>query len=140
MELKEIQSSVDNYLVTQLDIIIGKQEDYLKTNSKYWQGLSFDTEVKDYSSIDSVARGDTISSKPTNETVGWTDILPEITPATCPATITIDIYDGPLGKGWLVKADFIYLDSIYRKIRNVGPELYRESDWQTTVIKDVINN
>jgi len=50
-------------------------------------------------------------------------------PQSLPASLQVDVYDGPLGSGYTVTADVVIEGKTWRRVANVGPESYRTMDW-----------
>mgnify|MGYP001576481457 FL=1 len=46
-----------------------------------------------------------------------------------PLETAIDVYDGPAGKGYVVRAELVIKEIRWVKLINIGPETYREHDW-----------
>jgi hypothetical protein len=52
-----------------------------------------------------------------------------VLPALTEAALTVEIYNGPSGHGYVIHADVISSGVRYRKSTNVGPEIWRTHDW-----------
>lgn len=52
-----------------------------------------------------------------------------------PASIRIDVYDGPRGKGYVLVFDTKFNGQLFTKSINVGPEAYRTTDWQIVMVQ-----
>jgi hypothetical protein len=48
----------------------------------------------------------------------------------------VDVYDGPIGRGYQICFETKRAGVVYRKVVNDGPEEWREQDW--TEVKEVI--
>jgi len=47
----------------------------------------------------------------------------------------VDVYDGPKGKGYVIRYETTRAGKLVRKAVNFGPETWREQDWEE--VKDV---
>jgi len=45
----------------------------------------------------------------------------------------VDVYEGPLGTGFVANYEVRRGSKLFRKAMNVGPEVYREQDWTEVV-------
>ena len=50
-------------------------------------------------------------------------------PAQTPYAITVNVYDGPDGRGFEVVYSAVIAGQLYNRTQNVGPERYREQAW-----------
>lgn len=69
--------------------------------------------------------------KPSDVGKSWADLgLPDPDPQY---ECWIDVYDGPSGKGYVINYEFNKGGTLIRKALNVGPEEWREKDWEEVV-------
>lgn len=69
--------------------------------------------------------------KPADVSKSWDDLkLPDPDPQY---ECWIDVYDGPSGKGYVINYEFNRSGTLIRKALNVGPEEWRERDWEEVV-------
>src|SRR3990167_842565 len=74
--------------------------------------------------------------RPTDQQESWGDVFvsdvdgDDRMPATIPARVSVDVYDGPRGKGWSLTADVQKGGRTFARTWHVGPEDGRESPWQ----------
>ena len=59
----------------------------------------------------------------------WWDVGIDL-PADLLCSVQIHVYDGPSGDGWVLVADIDVDGEIYRRWINIGPETYRDTDWE----------
>ena len=123
----EILAKCDAALVTALEQIGTYQAVFASTKGGYWQGLKSSTTPKD--GVDVLPLLAEIAV-PTNQVEGWPlDILS--TPI--PMSLTVDVYDGPDGKGYVVRSEVQIGADVYTMAANVGPEKYRDQMWAKAV-------
>ena len=119
----EILAKCDVALVTALEQIGTYQAVFSSTKGGYWQGLKSSTTPKD--GVDVLPLLAEIAI-PTDQVEGWSlDILS--TPI--PMSLTVDVYDGPEGKGYVVRSEVQIGADVYTMASNVGPEKHREQAW-----------
>ena len=74
---------------------------------------------------------DRLSSRPTDqaETLGdlWSGAQ---LPGLLPFALTINVYDGPEGRGWEAVIEMVDGGQLWRRVVNSGPETWREQPWQ----------
>ncbi len=54
-----------------------------------------------------------------------------------PCQISVDVYDGPLGKGWTVTLRATKAGVLYWRTWNVGAEMWRRTDWMSQPVGSV---
>lgn len=59
--------------------------------------------------------------------VFWSGVLGVAVPVGW--TLAADVYDGPAGKGWILRALAPWGGRTWARAANRGPEAYRESPW-----------
>lgn len=96
------------------------QNNYFKTKKKYFQGI-----------LPPLKSGDTKTSfdktlKPTDQTETWADF--GFVNDTTLISYAIDVYEGPNGKGYTIRAEFKKNGEHYAITRHYGPETYRDSN------------
>lgn len=114
---------------------IKKQQDVVSQSrsGKYKQYLSTATVIP----ADGVTvLPDNADAKPTNEANAYPDTV-KLVPQ--PVAITVNVYDGPQGKGYEVVGQVKSGKDLFYKVLNVGPETYRDDDGRRGwVITDVL--
>jgi len=124
-----IQNQIDTQMETLRDNLAAGQTAYLASNSKYWQGILFSAVPAD----GGVATPDK-SKKPTDQSESWND-FGVIIPASPKCAMAVDVYDGPDGKGYVIRGHIKIAGQEWYRVRHaVGPETWREmDDWKEIV-------
>jgi hypothetical protein len=123
--LQAIRTAVDAKLTALWPTIQAKQDTYAANhNGRYWQGILTHT----------VTPSDGVESLPDIGTRCPTDQLGDPWPAgirdvTLPMALVMDVYDGPLGVGYVATVYVRVLGNLYSRSQNVGPEAYRTVNW-----------
>ena len=121
----EILAKCDVALVTALEQIATYQAVFSSTKGGYWQGLKTGTAPKD--GADEMP---SVTAVPTDQVEPWPiDILA----SPMPMGLTVDVYDGPDGKGYVVRSEVQIGADVYTMASNVGPEKHREQAWAKVV-------
>lgn len=121
------ESRLNAALSSLLDTARARQETFLANHGRYWQGLWSHLAVP--IETDAVAPTNT-AAKPTDQTAhpSWSGVA--ILPATMTYRVRIDVYDGPLGKGWTGTVEVVLPDGrVYTRTANTGPETWRARAW-----------
>jgi hypothetical protein len=138
VSLTAIQTQSDQFVAGLLTTIQQRQDIYLSANGEYWQGLPTHTNDLSYTvAVNASALANGLLLHPTDQAESWIDMYPELSTLVFPASMRIDVYDGPSGKGYVIKTRLCYVDTCYEKADNHGPETWRSSDWreEKTVIE-----
>lgn len=123
--LAQIRTKVDNWLTARWPTLVNLQETYFTNHGRYFQGLiTHTTEPAD--DIDSPPNR--LLVKPTDQIEHWGDFT--TLPATMPAALVIDVYNGPHGSGWQATVFVRVLDNVYMRTQQVGAETWRNSTWR----------
>lgn len=102
--------------------IVEQQEKYYDKHKRYFQGLP-GTEAKEISTA-TLARFNR-SVKPGDQKEDWLEFgLPDISTR---GKYWVDVYDGPKGKGFVVRASIIIDGNEYQMAINHGPEAWMGS-------------
>src|SRR5438046_6085191 len=129
--LAQARTTVDNWLAARWPTVTGRQQTYYDNHSgHYWQGLVTHTDIPFYNATgDGDSIGDKLTSTPTDQLYNWNDIFPEFSGTQIPCALWFDVYDGPLGKGYVGNIEVNYSGIIYTRSQNVGPESGRTDAW-----------
>jgi len=129
--LTDIRSRVDNWLAARWPVVQQRQNNYFSAHQKYWQGLKTATvEPKHTTAMFADDKQDKLAIKPTDQVESWLDFLAEIDDLAIPAALICDVYDGPLGYGYVATVIARYNGVIYSRSQNVGKETWRTLDWR----------
>lgn len=105
------------------------QAAYFATNGQYWQGLASSEAIP----ADNVALTPTLlGSHPTDQAHSWTDLISSYSftlASTLPFVLRCDVYEGPLGWGYLLGATIILAGQPLGRTLNHGPETRCEHGW-----------
>jgi hypothetical protein len=109
------------------------QSEYVATKSRYFQALPSHSQAPD-----SPTAPDRISSRPTDqvETLGYFWNNATTLPAEQNWSISIDVYRGPLGRGYVLNVETKVDGQIWRRSINFGPEPYRHEPWHAITVTD----
>lgn len=108
--------------------LVGKPSEVppLPPHRMYFQGLQTHSVLPDGGND---VAADRLNIHPTDQAEPWTTFGTPL-PGPFPAALTLDVYEGPLGKGFTVTADFTHSGIHWQRTRNRGPESWRETDWR----------
>ena len=120
----QIRKAVDDKLDTLWAAIQSKEENYASShNGRYWQGLI----TRSIIPADGASELPDVGTKtPTDQPDPWPLALRN---TSMPMTITIDVYDGPLGKGFAATVKVSILGKVWSRTAQVGPETWRAMNW-----------
>lgn len=122
-----LQAKLDGFLDEVFLALQKHQTAYFtgEQRGSYWQGLHLCSMTPEDGAT---MAPDAADQRPTNETVAWADlgILPALVPCCC----WVDTYAGPQGPGWVLSAAVMVKGVRWMRMRQVGPERWREHDWQ----------
>lgn len=125
---QEIRDAVDTWLAARWPTVVSRETTYASNhNGNYWQGLITHTNIP---ADDIAALADLLDNHPTDQLVSWNQAIPGL-PTQWPMALVMDVYDGPLGKGYCGTI-YIYitqLGRLYSRSQNVGPETWRTQSW-----------
>ena len=102
----------------------GRQPIYFTTNGRFWQGIKTPDRPPR-------ARPDPPdkSRRPTDQAESWDDFGVDL-PPTVRAALVVDVYDGPLGHGYVVRSEVeTGAAELWEKAINVGSETHRGHGW-----------
>lgn len=134
MPLNAQKNKVDAWVGARLSAFRTKQEDWKTAKGEYFQGLiSHTVRPKDGADV----TPNKLTSHPTDRPADWNNFLtfsnpPIVLPASLPAALIFNVYEGPGGWGWECRSEFDYGTKRYSKVWNTGPESGRKADWIET--------
>jgi hypothetical protein len=100
--LRVRKDKVDANITARWESLVLMQEGYASSHGRrFFQGIkTHDTPV-----TDGDARQPNMDRKPTDQSETWRDVgAAPLFPPGMDASVAIDVYDGPLGRGWIVRA------------------------------------
>jgi hypothetical protein len=126
----QIKAAVQSFVAQQLGTIIPTQNRYFNSPNHrvHFQGIATPVIPPD----DGATVPADYSLKPTDQAESWADVFKgsDALPANVVCQMQIDVYDGPVGKGWTLTARATKgIDWLWKRW-NFGPETWRETDWQ----------
>lgn len=124
--ITQIQNAVDSWVSSNQAKLVAVQDAYYASKGRYFQGITTPAALPD----DGATVVADYTKKPTDQLEKWSDVFTggNLLPGSIPAQITIDVYDGPLGKGWAATLRFTKSLQTYRKTWGFGPEP-RDTGW-----------
>ena len=123
----ELLTVIDERLAMALPLIEEIQENYLKNNGVYAQGLFTHSSVPEE---DEMVSPDSLDSSPTDQDETWDDLATGVIPASMYTRMKIDTYVSQEGPGYVIVMEKILDGTTYIKSHNVGPESSRSHPWQ----------
>lgn len=120
----QIRNAVDTWLSNRWSAIQTMQANYLAAHGRYWQGLKTHS-VRPADGAETAP--DLLNDKPTDQAHRWSDVF--TLPATMPARVTINVYDGPQGRGYEAIVSVKIGSDVWRRVAQVGPETHRARGW-----------
>lgn len=130
--LAQIKTAIKNFRDAHAAKIVAKQNAYLAAHGTYWQGIVTPSEIPD----DGATVVQDYTRRPTDHVHRWIDVFAGVDalPDNIPAQIQVDVYGGPLGQGWTLTVRATKNGNLYWKTWAVGPETWREQDWQSCTL------
>jgi hypothetical protein len=134
--ISQIRNFVDARLATLwTDVIVPRQEQYASNHGgRYWQGIR----VIDLADLPNnpqnvnatvLETAPDLTRKPTDQATSWADAAIDLG-ATLPMAIAIDVYNGPLGTGYVGQVWVRHNGTVYTRAQNHGPEDWRTFSWR----------
>ena len=122
----QIRSAVEALKDTVGPVLVRRQNHYLVTYGRYWQGILTPSTPPD----DLADATMDWTRRPSDQAESWAERFSglDALPTTMKAQIRVDVYDGPLGKGWSVSLRFRKTGKIYERTWAFGPEA-RDDAW-----------
>lgn len=130
--LGQIKTAIENFRDAHAAKIVAKQEAYLAAHGTYWQGIITPATPSD----DGASLAADYTLKPTDQPTSWADVFSGVDalPANIPAQARMDVYNGPLGKGWTITLLGTKNGVLYWRTWAVGPETWRAQDWSSCTL------
>jgi hypothetical protein len=127
------RSAVDAFVSQQLAAVTAAQATYFGTHGRYFQGLPTHAVPVAHTDAATGSTPGTLTSHPADQAEDWLTVFPSWNGLGLPASLRLDVYDGPQGKGytWIVEAT--HNGVIWRRSLHVGPETYRTEPWRIVV-------
>jgi len=120
----QIRTAIDTWLSNRWNALQAAQAAYLAQHRRYFQALRTHT-VRPADGLETPP--DRLLDKPTDQAHRWGDVFP--LPATMPARIALNVYDGPAGKGFEAVVSVRIGGDVWRRVAQVGPETHRVRPW-----------
>jgi hypothetical protein len=136
--LNQVRNNVDSWLDQRWETIQQRQDTYFLQNGHYWQGLRSHSFDLSYSTgVNAESPADALNTTPTDQPISWIDLFPEFDIVPIPAVLTVDVYDGPSGQGYVATL-VLYFDGVqYERSLNVGAEGWRGQGWHQVQIEAI---
>lgn len=144
--LIEVRDTVNDWLAARWSIVTDRQAAYYATHRVYFQGLLTHLIPPEYTALLTGAIAPSnLDANPTDQIYTWDDFMPELRDVELPCALRFDVYQGPLGDGYIATVFVAYNGYIYARSQNVGPETWRSVDWYAwmvletaTIIKAIV--
>lgn len=122
--LAQIRTAVDTKLAQLWPGVQAKQDAYAAAHDgRYWQGLITASTIP---ADGTTVTPDVGNATPTDQPDPWPAALVN---SPLPMAIQMDVYDGPLGAGYVATCYVRVLGNLYVRSQNVGPETWRTAPW-----------
>lgn len=133
--LHAVQNAVDGRLNGLWNAIEDNQSDYLTEHGRHFQGRQTHSVAPAHSNAGGLqtAAGDLLNDHPTDQTTTWNDFLPVMNGLAVEMSLTINVYNGPQGWGFVGVVRIIHNSTTYERAENSGPETWRAYDWRVSV-------
>lgn len=122
--LAQVRNRIDTWLTNKIvNIVIPKQNNYAANHGgNFWQGLISHSIIPAHTAgTAGDSTGDRFTLHPTDQNSSWIDAVPDFTGETWPSAAVIDVFEGPLGKGWVATLYVMYNGIIYQRTKGFGP-------------------
>lgn len=123
MTRDEILAECDAKATEWLPILDEYTRAHLATEGKFWQGLTSHTVTP---ADGEEERPDIGAQHPHDQAAEWP---PALRTALLPFAATVDVYDGPRGKGYTVTLEVMIEGEPWRRTENHGPETWLARPW-----------
>lgn len=124
-----IQAAIESYWLTFQPKLASVQASFSLTHGgKHWQGIGPLAAPPD----DGATGPPNLNKKPTDQAESWADVFtgPNAIPGgNWPAQVTVDVYDGPFGRGYSASVIYTKGGETWSRTFNSGPETWRERPW-----------
>lgn len=100
------------------------QADFYSNYGRYWQGLRTHIVVPEAGSPSPPMT----TTHPTDQPESWADVGVPLSD-TMDMALTVSVYDGPSGKGYVVVAETVISETLWLRTINFGPETWRQHYW-----------
>lgn len=133
--ITQVRNAVDARLVTLWSIVQTRQDAYFLAHGKFFQGRRTHTSEPANTGAGALqtAAGDLLSGHPTDQPETWLDFLPELDGLAVEMVLTIDVYNGPAGWGFVGTVRVTHNSTTYERAANHGPESWRAFAWRVAV-------
>lgn len=123
--MAQIRTAVDARLTALWSTVTAAQDMYAAGhNGRYWQGLRSASTIP---SEGNESLPDIGTRCPTDQIgVPWPAAIRN---AVQPMAVASDVYDSPLGTGYVITVWVRVLGTLYARSQNVGPEQFRTQAW-----------
>lgn len=131
-----VRNAVDSRLATLWNIVQNRQDAYFATHQKFWQGLrsnSADITNPTAGTTATTTASNALAGHPTDQNETWLDFLAELNGLPIEMVLTIDVYNGPQGQGYVGTVRVGHNGVFYQRAAQVGPETWRAYGWTAVV-------
>lgn len=100
------------------------QTTFFNANGRYWQGRM----QPSIAPADGATGSCNMSDHPTDQAQTWTDVN-IVLPSLNDVALAVDVYDGPMGKGYVVRGEVMIAGARWVRCINYGPDTWRTLGW-----------
>lgn len=128
--LSEVRDTINDWLADRWSIVTTRQDAYYAAHGVYFQGILTHLVPPEYTALltGAIEPGN-LDANPTDQIYSWDDFMPELRDVSMPCALRFDVYQGPLGDGYVATVFVAYNGYIYARSHNTGPETWRSVDW-----------
>ena len=126
-----LQAKADQVLQDLLVAIAARQVAALDATGAYWQGIMTPATPP----ADGAEIPPDLKRKPVGRGTSWAE-EPVPLPAEIPVAVAVDVYDGPAGRGYVVRGSLVLAGVRWDRAIGVGPEDYRTTAGWLPAAKD----
>jgi hypothetical protein len=138
--LADVRTRVDNWLAGKWPTIVARQDNFYTNRGRYWQGVkthTFNAIPRHMPAAYHDSAPDQLVFNVNDAFDNWKAAFPEWDGVAIAACLSVDVYDGPNGKGWCATVWAFFNGKLYSRSHNVGPESWRTKAWAAVPILDV---
>jgi len=126
----EIRAAIDARLAQLWPVVQTKEANYLAAHGHYWQGLR--THRFTLPADGALVTPDIGALTPTDQPDPWPSA---ITTINLEMALVIDVYDGPLGDGYVASVWVMIGGRVWMRSAQVGPETWRVEGWHEVTLE-----
>jgi len=122
----QLRTDINQAIESKLASLVARQNNFRRTNGHFCQWLWISNTIP-ADGAEVVNRGDFNPTDHAGAVAMHTALA--IDALRLKGRIRVDVYEGPLGGGYTVKAQFRSAGQLYERTWNRGPETWRAANW-----------